>query len=314
MADAHADSSIDLSIIIVTYNARDITLRTFESYVKALAADPHHRYEMIAVDNASRDGVAGAIVARHPEVCLIRNTENVGFSRASNAGVASSRGRYILFSNPDIEVMEDTLPTLIALMDQNPQVGACTPFLKLVATGQIDWGAHRGFPTPWAALTYFLRLSKLFQGSRRLSRIFGQYHLLDRDLSEEHEVDVIRGGFFFARREAFERAGCWDEDYFLFGEDIDLCYQIKRLGYRIMFYPQALALHYHGATTGLKAHSQGLSDIDPEAQERVYDAFYDTMKLFYDKNYKTKYNWLLRGLVFFGIDLKRRLGRQRGTV
>ena len=308
------DMEVDLSIIIVTYNGLDITLKTLEAYEKACAMDRRHRYEIIAVDNASQDGVDDAVAANYPQAHLIRNSENLGFSKASNIGFEVSEGRYCLFSNADIEVTGETLPTLIALMDQDSQVGACTPFLELTRTGEIDWGAHRGFPTPWAAFTYFVRLARLFRRSKRLSKIFGQYHLLDRDLTVPHEVDVIRGGFFFVRRDIFEQAGRWDEDYFMFGEDIDLCYQIKKLGYRIMFYPQATALHYHGVTTGLKQHSQGLSPIDPEVRERVYNSFFDTMKMFYIKNYKTKYGRVIRWLVFLAIDLKRQLGMRRKIV
>lgn len=305
---------VDLSIIIVTYNGLDIALKTLNSYRKALAADQRHCYEVIVVDNASQEDVADAVKENHPEVLLIRNPENVGFSRANNIGFRSSQGRYLLFSNPDIEVTKDTLPTLIALMDQHPQAGACTPFLELARTGGIDWGAHRGFPTPWAAFTYFVGLARLFRRSSRLSKIFGQYHLLDRDLTGEHEVDVIRGGFYFVRREVFEQAGRWDEDYFMFGEDIDLCYQIKKLGYKIKFYPQARALHYHGMTTGLKKHSQDLSSADPEAQARAYNAFYDAMKIFYTKNYKKKYNRVTRWLVLLAIDVKKKVGMRKKTV
>jgi GT2 family glycosyltransferase len=305
---------IDLSIIIVTYNGRDVTLRTLSSYQQAIAADSHHHYEIIVVDNGSQDGVADAIAEHYPQVRLIRLQENGGFSRGNNTGFSTCAGRYILFSNPDIKVNKDTLPTLIMLMDQNSQVGACTPFLKLVTTGDIDWGAHRGFPTPWAAFTYFTKLAHLFRGSRKLSKIFGQYHLLDRDLSTAHPVDAIKGGFFFVRRAVFEQVDGWDEDYFMFGEDIDLCYQIKKQGHAIMFYPQAQALHYHGMTTGLKQHSQKLSAADAEAQRRAYEAFYDAMKIFYDKNYRTKYHPLFRWLVFFTVEAKRTLGRHRQTV
>jgi GT2 family glycosyltransferase len=304
----------DLSIVIVTYNGRDITLKTLGSYEEAIAADSDHSYEIIVVDNASQDGVADAVGKHFPDAHLIRLSQNDGFSAGNNAGFARSEGRYILFSNPDIEVTHETLPTLIELMDRNPQVGACTPFLRLVTTGDIDWGAHRGFPTPWAAFTYFTKLSQAFKKSRRLSEVFGQYHLLDCDLREAHEVDVIRGGFFFVRREVFEQAGKWDEDYFMFGEDIDLCYQIKRRGHAIMFYPQASALHYHGITTGLKGHSQDLSAADTAAREKAYDAFYDTMKTFYDKNYKDKYNPIVRWLIFCAVEIKRRLGRRSKTV
>lgn len=305
---------IDLSIIIVTYNGRDITLKTLDSFEKALAADAERRYELVVVDNASQDGVADAVAEHYPQARLIRNPENLGFSAANNVGFEASQGRYVLFSNPDVEVTGETLPTLLALMEQNPQVGACTPFLRLVKTGDVDWGAHRGFPTPWAAFTYFSKLDKLFQPSRKLSKIFGRYHLLDRDLTRAHEVDAIRGGFFLVRRGVFEQAGRWDEDYFMYGEDLDLCYQIKKLGHKIMFYPQALALHYHGLTTGLKKHSQELASIDAAAQERVYNAFYEAMRLFYDKNYKTEYNRLTRWLVLLAIEAKKRMGTRHKTV
>ena len=305
---------VDLSIIIVTYNGLEISLQTLESYIQATRADPDHGYEFIVVDNASQECVPAAVEERYEQVQLICNDQNLGFARANNIGFAHSRGRYVLFSNPDVEVDAQTLPTLIRLMDQDPTVGACTPFLQLVKTGGVDWGAHRGFPTPWAAFTYFTRLDRLFRWSRPLSRLLGQYHLLDRDLDAAHEVDVIRGGFFFVRREAFEQAGRWDEDYFMYGEDIDLCYQLKQRGYRIMFYPQARALHYHGLTTGLKKHCQETSCIDPAVQAKVYNSFYDTMKIFYDKNYKTRYPALLRWLVFAAIDLKKKLGKRNKMV
>jgi GT2 family glycosyltransferase len=308
------DRPVDLTIIIVTYNACEITLQTLASYARAISSDADHAYEIIVVDNASRDGVADAVAERYPQACLIRNAENLGYARAANVGFASSEGQYILFSNPDIEVDDATLPTLIRLMDADPCVAACTPYLELVRSGELDWGAHRGFPTPWAAFTYFTRISRLFQGSRRLSRIFGQYELLDRDLSVEHEVDAILGGFFFVRRTAFEQAGHWDEDYFMFAEDIDLCYQLKQRGYKVMFYPQARAMHHHGLTTGLKQHSQDVAASSPEDRRRAYHAFYDTMKTFYDKNYGNKYHPLVRWLVFQGIELKRRLGARRETV
>jgi GT2 family glycosyltransferase len=305
---------VDLSIIIVTYNGRQVTLKTLDSYRKAIAADPHRPYEVIVVDNASQDGVADAVAEQYPEALLIRNAENVGFSRANNIGFRSSRSNIILFSNPDIELKDKTLPTLIQLLDQSPGVGACTPFLRLAKTGQIDWGAHRGFPTPWAAFTYFSGLARLFGRSRRLSRIFGRYHLLDRDLTKPHQVDAIRGGFFMVRRGVFEEAGCWDEDYFMFGEDLDLCYQICRKGYDIMFYPQAEALHYHGLTHGLKKHSQDLTPADPQERDRTYHAFYDAMRIFYEKNYKSEYNGFIRWSVLTGINVKKALGARSKTV
>jgi GT2 family glycosyltransferase len=127
-------------------------------------------------------------------------------------------------------------------------------------------------------------------------------------------VDVIRGGFFFVRREVFEQAGRWDDDYFMYGEDIDLCFQIKALGQRVMFYPQVRALHYHGMTTGLKRHSAEMASVDAEARSRAYNAFYDTMKIFYDKHYRDRYGGLIRRLVFLAIDARKRLGMREKLV
>jgi GT2 family glycosyltransferase len=248
------------------------------------------------------------------DVRLIRNRENFGYSKANNIGFEDTCGRYLLFSNPDIQVDELTLPTLLGLMDAHADVGACTPFLELVKTGEVDWGAHRGFPTPWASFTYMSGFARLFRFSRRLSKVFGRYHLLDRDLERAHPVDAIRGGFFLVRREVFEEAGRWDEDYFMYGEDLDLCFVIKQSGHSIMFYPQARALHYHGLTTGLKAHSLELSSVDAEARRKAYAAFYDTMKIFYDKHYRFRYGPLVRWLIFVAIDVRKRIGMRKLTV
>jgi len=300
--------SPDLSIIIVTFNSTADALATCESYRQAIARDLDHTYEVIVVDNYSVSGTADAVARYHPWVHLIRNEENVGYSRGNNIGYRASGGRYLLFSNPDIEVFADTLPTLIRTMDQSPEVGACTPYLELMESGDLDWGAHRGFPTPWASLTYLTNLSRLFRFSRRLSRIFGRYHLLERDLDTPHEVDVIEGGFTFIRRELFDEIGGWDEDYFLFGEDIDLCLRMAERGAKIMFYPHVRALHRLGSTTGLKESS---SPIDLAVRENSYHLFFDSMRLFYEKNYRDRYGPLVRGAVVLGIELKRRRNQNR---
>lgn len=305
---------IDLSIIILTFNGMEITLKTLKSFYQAIEADKGHSYEVIAVDNASTDGVADAVAEAFPQVKLIRNSRNLGFSKGNNIGYRESRGHYLLFSNPDIEIDEATLPTLIELMDKHREVGACTPKLILVRTGEIDWGAHRGFPTPWAAVTYFTGLAKLCRHSRKLSKIFGQYHLRDQDLTQEHEVDAIRGGFFFVRKDIFEKCGRWDEDYFMYGEDLDLSFQIKKLGLKIMYYPQAVARHYHGLTTGLKKHSEELSPESLRVRRQTYNYFYDTMKIFYDKNYKNKYPAVIRRLIFSAIDFRKNRGINKLNV
>lgn len=301
-------SQIDLSIIIVTYNNGEITQKTLQSYQNAITQDKDNSYEIIVSDNSPDNDIIGQISKKFPEVKIIKNKSNLGFAKANNVGFEASRGEYLLFSNPDIEVGENTLPYLLSKMRAGADIGACTPFLRLAQTNNIDWGAHRGFPTPWAALTYYTGLLKLSLKFNIFKKQWGQYYLLDNDLNKEHEVDSIRGGFFFTKREVFIKAGRWDEIYFMYGEDIDLCYQIKKMGGKIMFFPQVEALHYHGLTTGLKKHSAGLSSIQKEAQLKVYNAFYDSMKIFYNKNYNNTYNRAVKVLVMGGIELKRLLG------
>ncbi len=308
------EERVDLSIIVVTYNGRDVTLDTLSSYDNAIRSCPTFRIEITVVDNASSDGVAQAVAEKFPHINLIRNAANVGFAQAANIGYQASSGRYILFSNPDIEVQDTTFSSLIELMDQHPESGACTPYLQLKGHDAIDPGSHRGFPTPWASLTYFSGLAGLCRRSRGLSRIFGRYHLLDRDLTRPHKVDVIEGGFFFARRDAFEQAGQWDGDYFLFGEDIDLCYQMSLAGFKIMYFPQVLAIHQLGSTTGLKEGSPTSTPVHMKDRLRSFHAFYDSMKIFYDKHYTERYGPMMRAVVFWAIDLKRKMGLRKLTV
>lgn len=301
-------NNIDLSIVIVTYNNCEITLKTLHSYKNAIDNDKDHSYEIIVSDNSSNDNVVDEIKQKYSKVKIIKNNSNLGFSKANNIGFNQSKGKFILFSNPDIEVKKNTLPYLISRMGKSPDIGACTPFLKLVLNDQIDWGAHRGFPTPWASFTYYFGLLNLSKKLNLFKKQFGQYYLLERDLSKEHEIDVIRGGFFFVRRDVFVKVGRWDESYFMYGDDIDLSFQIRKTGYKIMFFPQVEALHYHGLTTGLKKHSRKLSSIKSEARLKAYHAFYDSMKIFYDKNLRRNYSGITRIFVFAAIEIKRFLG------
>lgn len=304
----------DLSIVIVTYNSWTLARRTLRSFESAILADPDHACEIIVVDNHSKGDLAALLAREFPTVRLIRNVANLGLSRANNIGLAASGGRYVLFANPDVVVEASTLPTLVALMDGDRSVGACTPFLELMDTGRLDPGAHRGFPTPWAALTHFLGLRRLCGRSCAMHRVFGRYLGGGADVSQPHAVDAVEGGFLFARREALTSVGGWDEDYFLFGEDLDLCCRLRQRGWRVMFYPQARATHYLGGTTGLKRHADGPADVDQIDRQRAYEAFYDAMRIFYDKHYRDRYGRLVRSLVFAAIEMKRRSGRKRLTV
>lgn len=243
------------------------------------------------VDNNSIPGDLKAVAEKYPKLHFILNSQNLGFGKAHNLALRQASNEYILILNPDTKISPGTLPALLDFMKKNPEVGALTPKLEL-ANGQIDWSSHRGFPTPWASLTYFLF------GVRRF------YNLSNLDLAQVHEVDVISGAFFLTRKAVLEKLNFFDEDYFMYAEDIDLCFRIKNLGLKIIYYPKVAAFHLKGASSGIKAHSSSLSRVDKETKLKVFNAFYQTMLIFYRKHLAKNYPGWVNWLVYLGIKLK----------
>jgi len=305
------NNAIDLSIVIVTYNAPAIANECVNSFLQAISQNTIYNYEIIVVDNSENYSVVNLLKNKGPLVTVIKNPRNEGYAKASNIGYAQSRGEFVLFSNPDIVVNDKTLPRLVKyLRESDESVGACAPLIYLMGTGgtgveERDLSSHKGSPTFWNTFTHYSGLSQLCQSSKRLSSIFGRYYLLHRDFSVEHEVESITGGFFAVKRDIFEEAGQWDEDYFLYGEDVELSYQIRKLGYKIMFIPEATAKHYQGATTGLFKFGQTEIHVDKSTVKRSRKEFYAAMKKFFDKNFQRKRHKAIRPLIFAGITLRQ---------
>lgn len=290
---------MDLSIIIVSYNTRQLTSECLDSLCKNVSKKI--TYEVIVVDNASKDDSVEYIKKHYPEVKIIASFENEGFSRANNHGVKISKGRYVLFLNSDTVVYKDSLEKMVQFMDEHKDAGAATCFLE-IPTGEVDDAAHRGFPTPWNSLTQFSGLSKIFPNSM----LFNGYHMAWRDLkTKAHEIDALAGAFMIVRREAGEDVLWWDEDYFFYGEDLDFCYQLKEKGWKIYFVPEVKVLHYKGMSSGIKEHSKGKSTATLETKRWVTNQRFDAMKTFYKKNYLKKYNPLLKWLIFKSVDIKK---------
>ena len=291
---------LDLSIIIVNYNAADFLKNCITSLFEHISDDI--TYEIIVVDNASSDGSSVMVEKEFGDkVALIASKENLGFSRGNNAGVAVSKGRYVLFLNPDTVMRAGTLEKTIAFMDQTEKAGAVTCLLRL-EDGSLDDGAHRGFPTPWNSLCYFSGIAKLFPKSQLLNG----YNLGWRDMDRTHEIDALVGAFMLVRREAGEDVGWWDEDYFFYGEDLDFCYNLKEKKWKIFFIPSVEILHYKGVSGGIKKHSQKLTTASTETKIRSTNERFKAMKIFYTKHYIKKYPAILTWLVFRGIDVKSR--------
>jgi len=232
---------------------------------------------------------------------LIENRKNLGFAKANNLGVKESKGEIVLFLNPDTKVPENTLSVMTEYLKVNPKVGI--PTCKVVlADGSIDDASHRGFPTPWRAMTHFIGLSKLFPRSQ----LFNGYHLGYQNMGETHEIDSCVGAFLMIKRDIGDELHWFDEDYFWYGDDLDLCFRAKQAGYQVMYVPTVSIIHYKGAASGLKKYSEHLSSANNETKRLATKARFEVMRIFYRKHYLHLYPKWLTGLVFLGISLKQK--------
>ncbi len=278
---------VKLTVSIVNFNAGDYLIRTLKSLEKVR---DEALLEIFVVDNLSTDNSIKKAKEEFKNVHFIENKENVGFGVAHNQVLENLKTDYVLILNPDVEIKKGVISRMLAFMDQYPEVGIST--CKVVfPTGRIDLTAHRGFPTPRASLLYFLGNDSL-------------YHLTNRDFNVPHEIDSVAGAFMLIRKEILEKVGLFDQDYFLYAEEIDLCFRVKKAGYKIMYVPDVKIVHYKGVSTGIKKHSQTITTATLETKRRALDSFYQTMKIFYRKHYEKNYPFFVNWLVYLAINLK----------
>lgn len=226
----------DLSILIVNWNARDLLGRCLESLPVSAAEDLVT--EVWVVDNASTDGSADFLHSAFPEVCLIANSENLGFAAANNQAAMKASGRYLLLLNPDTEVLPGALSSLVAYADAHPEIGVLGPRL-LNRDGSLQRSCWRSYPGPSMALIDALYLWKVpWIPIARLS----EYR--PDELVEPRDVDHLLGACLLIRREAWQDVGPLDEGYFLFLEETDWCWRAKRAGWRVVYYPHAAIIHH----------------------------------------------------------------------
>jgi len=226
-----------LSIIIVSWNVKDDLLRCLSSLKES---PPSESFEQIAVDNNSSDGTLDAVKQSYPEVITIANRANRGFAAANNQGIKASSGQYILLLNPDTIIHPGTLNILIGFLDNNPDVGVCGAKL-LYADGSVQPSVRR-FPSFRAVLyrhTVF-RLLRIFRADYR------RWSMKDFDYDRQMDVDQVMGAAMIIRRSVIDEVGSMDEGFFMYYEEVDLCYRIKRAGWRIVFLPDAVITHLSG--------------------------------------------------------------------
>lgn len=281
--------NVDLSIIIVNFKTYKLTKQTIKSVIEKKHS---FNYQIILVDNASNDRSIEKIELDFTKeinsrmIKIVRNKENLGFSKANNIGIHTSNGDYILTLNSDTVILDDCLDKCFNYIKQDKNMGALGCKV-LLPNGRLDKPCKRGFPTPEASLFYMSKLDKLFPRNKK----FGQYNLTYLDEDDINEVDSLVGAFMIIPRKIIDEVGMLDEDFFMYGEDIDWCYRIKEAGYKITYYPEAKIIHYKGSSAKKKRF------------KTIYE-FHRAMYLFYNKHYKNKYNILVTLTVYFGITIK----------
>lgn len=230
-----------LSIVIVNYNVRyflEQALHSVFTAVESLDA------EVFVVDNASSDDSVKLVKSKFPQVNLIENKKNVGFSVANNQAIKKAKGEYILLLNPDTLVEEDTFTKCIEFMDKDQSIGA-TGVKMIDGSGKFLPESKRGFPSPMVAFYKTFGFSKIFPKSK----VFNQYHLGFLDDNKTWEIDVLAGAFMFMRKSVLDEVGLLDEAFFMYGEDIDLSYRIQKAGYKNYYYHDTTIIHYKGEST-----------------------------------------------------------------
>jgi GT2 family glycosyltransferase len=242
--------------------------------------------EVIVVDNNSVDGSQEMIKERFPDFRLIESKQNLGFSKGNNLGIRESKGEYVLLLNPDTVVEEDTFQKCIDFMDTHTGAGALG--VKMVdGTGDFLPESKRGLPTPSVAFYKVFGLSKLFSKSKT----FNRYHLGYLDPDEIHPVDVLSGAFMFIRRSVLDKIGLLDEEYFMYGEDIDLSYRIQKAGWTNYYFPKTRIIHYKGEST--KRGSLNYVRI-----------FYGAMIIFARKHFSPQWARLYTMLIYLAIFIR----------
>lgn len=296
---------LDLAIIIVNFNTRDY-LRNCLTSIYDSRGD--FTFEVCVVDNASADCSVDMVRSEFPQVGLIESPVNGGFSYANNLGLQAcgfggtgssrissitnspSTPRYALLLNPDTVLPPEGLAMMLEFMEEHPEAGVAGPKLVL-EDGSLDLACRRSFPTPQVAMYRMLGLSKLFPHHPH----FGRYNLTYLDPDQVAEVDSVVGAFMLVRREAIQAVGLLDEEFFMYGEDLDWAYRITQVGWKVYYNPTVSVLHVKRAAS---RHSR-----------RAAREFYWAMRIFYDKHYATSTPVWLHFLVLSGISLRAGLLR-----
>lgn len=284
---------MELSVVIVSYNVCSFLRQALQSLSVAASGIS---CETIVIDNDSSDGSAEMVREEFPGVRLIASGSNEGFSAACNRGMSASTGDYILILNPDTVVSPDALSLAIGFMKTHPDAGAAGAHMT-DGNGRFLPESKRGFPSPLTSLFKFTGVGRLIPRSA----LFNAYYVGEKPENETCRADILTGAFMLIRREALEKAGLFDTAFFMYGEDIDLSWRIRKAGYFNYYLHDVNITHFKGESSGQ----------DPERSARH---FYDAMSLFAEKHLPCFWHMpvrvavrLVRGLALARLRLRRQV-------
>ena len=281
-----------LSIIILNYNTENLTQDCLNSLKKV---ENELDFEIIVSDNGSTDRSVAMIRKEFSNVRIVENKANLGFAKGNNQARKIAKGKYVLFLNTDTIVYPNTLRETVDYLENHKEIGGLTCKVVLV-NGELDKDTRRAFPTPWVSFSHLaLPLDRMFPHSKLFAKYW--YGYLPED--QKAEVDVIQGAFFLTPKKVLDRVGWFDEDYYLDGEDIDLCWKIKVLGYKIIYYPKVSILHLKGATKGKNKAVGYKAPLAEKLKFRMSSV--NSMEIFYRKRLWKHYPLVLNLLVLVGI-------------
>ncbi len=275
---------MDLSIIIVNYRTFELTKNTIKSVIN----NTENSYEIFVVDNNSMDGSYEKLKSFFKneismgKVIFIANSSNQGFAVANNLAIKESKGEFILLLNSDTLIKENSIDKCLNYVKNQDKVGAIGCKI-ILPNGDLDKACKRSFPNPKNSFYKLFGFNRIKKNSNS-----NDYNLDALDENGIYEVDSLVGAFMLVRRETINEIGLLDEDYFMYGEDIDWCYRIKDAGWKILYYGEAEIIHYKGASS------------KKQKSKLIYE-FYRAMYLFYNKHYKNKYSFFTRFSVYLGI-------------
>jgi GT2 family glycosyltransferase len=282
-----------LEVIIVSYRCEELLRECLHALRDHPAARP---MAVHVVDNASRDGTAEMVAREFPDVTLTANSENLGFSAANNIAIRAGEAPYVLALNPDTRVTEGALERLCTLLDERSEIGICGPRLEL-EDGSFDHAAKRSFPTPISALGHFTGIGRRRGGGR-----LAEYRATELAPDIAGPVDAVNGAFMLIRRSALDEVGLFDEGYWMYMEDLDLCYRFKQHGWVVWYEPSATVIHVKAGTSGR------------HRTWRLNYAFHYGMYRFYRAHYAPEAPLTERAAVYAGITGKLLVSATRSAL